>query len=234
MGFQPQHVKEIVAAYDDPIVRAYCLIRFQILNQRFLTEVGQYLPRSGRVLDIGCGFGLFSLYYSMLNPELKIVGIDKNASRIEQARRAAARLGIDSVRYEVGDVTEYSLNEQFDGAYMLDIVHHVPKQEVQPLISRISERVAPGACVLIKDIDSRPAYKRWFTWALDKLMDFRTPVNYWPPQELKPLLEKEHFQVFHHEIRDILPYPHILYICRRLPAAVSSAQSPDLVGAHSE
>ncbi len=232
MAPEQRYIKAIIRAYDDPIVRAYCLIRFQILNQRFLSEIGQYLPCRGTVLDIGCGFGLFSLYYAMQHPGLEIVGIDRNASRISQARLAAARLGISTVRYEVGDITDYTLTQQFEGAYMLDIVHHVPKEEVQPLISRVSERVAPGTCVLIKDIDAKPAYKRWFTWALDKLMDFKTPVCYWPAGELKPLIEEQNFQVFHHEIRDILPYSHILYICRRLPATARAAQFPSLVSAN--
>ena len=37
-------VKRIIRAYDDPIVRAYCWARFGILRQRFLDEIGQYLP----------------------------------------------------------------------------------------------------------------------------------------------------------------------------------------------
>jgi hypothetical protein len=54
---------QIVRAYDDPVVHAYCWGRFGILRQRFLSEIGQYLPPEGLVLDVGCGFGLFSLYY---------------------------------------------------------------------------------------------------------------------------------------------------------------------------
>ena len=65
-------VKRIVAAYDDPIVRIYCTIRFMILRLRFLDEIGQYLPPSGQVLDVGCGFGLFALHFAMQNPALRI------------------------------------------------------------------------------------------------------------------------------------------------------------------
>ena len=47
-------VRRIIRAYDDPIIRAYCWGRFGILRQRFLDEIGQYLPGEGVVLDIGC------------------------------------------------------------------------------------------------------------------------------------------------------------------------------------
>ena len=61
-------IPSIIRAYDDPVVRAYCWGRFWILRQRFLDEIGQYLPAQGRVLDLGCGFGLFSLYYAATRP----------------------------------------------------------------------------------------------------------------------------------------------------------------------
>lgn len=142
---QAQIISEIVGAYDHPVVRAYCRVRFEILNQRFLDEIGQYLPKCGRVLDIGCGFGLFSLYYARLHPQLQILGIDRNKERVERARLAAERLGIANVRYEVGDVTEYAFPSQFDGAYMLDIVHHVPRNEVHALLERVSDCLSPGS-----------------------------------------------------------------------------------------
>ncbi|MBV8816807.1 MAG: class I SAM-dependent methyltransferase [Acidobacteriaceae bacterium] len=217
-------IREIIRAYDGLAVRVYCALRFQILNQQFLREIGQYLPKSGRVLDIGCGFGLFSLYYARVNPKLEIVGIDRNAARIERARRAAERLGIRNVHYEVGDVTTYPIREAFDGAYMLDIIHHIPPAEVEPLIRRVIECLSPRSRFMIKDIDSKPAYKRWFTWVLDKLMDPSTPVHYWPRTELIALTESAGLEVFNHTIKDYLPYPHILYICQ--PACAEPVTAP--------
>jgi 2-polyprenyl-3-methyl-5-hydroxy-6-metoxy-1,4-benzoquinol methylase len=119
-------IRSVIRAYDDPVVRAYCWGRFWILRQRFLDEIGQYLPARGRVLDLGCGFGLFSLYYASTHPALALEGIDLNPRRIDTARGAARRLGLDNVRYEVGDVMDYRGGRHFDAAYMLDIVHHIP------------------------------------------------------------------------------------------------------------
>ena len=80
-------IRRVIRAYDDPIVRAYCWIRFWILRQRFLDEIGQYLPPSGPVLDIGCGFGLFSLYYAATGPARFVRGIDLNARRLRYEAR---------------------------------------------------------------------------------------------------------------------------------------------------
>jgi 2-polyprenyl-6-hydroxyphenyl methylase/3-demethylubiquinone-9 3-methyltransferase len=210
-------ILRIIRAYDDPIVRAYCWGRFWILRQRFLDEIGQYLPTQGRVLDLGCGFGLFSLYYASAHPALRVEGFDLNARRIAMARAAAERLGLANVQYEVGDVMDFRGGRSFDAAYMLDIVHHVPEETVRPLIDQVAKCLPAGGRLVVKDVDSAPAYKRWFTWALDKAMDPAAPVRYWPADELAALIEAAGFRVYRHLMVDVLPYPHILYTCERLP-----------------
>jgi SAM-dependent methyltransferase len=210
-------IPEIIRAYDGPVVRAYCWGRFWILRQRFLDEIGQYLPAEGRVLDLACGFGLFSLYYATARPALAIEGLDRNARRIAMARAAAGRLGLGNVRYAVGDVMDFRPAHAFDAVYMLDIVHHIAEETVRPLLEQVAKCLPAGGRLVIKDVDTAPAWKRWFTHALDKLMDPRTPVRYWSGEELGALLEAVGFRVYRHLMVDVLPYPHILYVCERRP-----------------
>jgi 2-polyprenyl-3-methyl-5-hydroxy-6-metoxy-1,4-benzoquinol methylase len=206
-------VGNIVRAYDDPVIRLYCRVRFGILRQRFLDEIGQYLPSSGVVLDIGCGFGLFSLYYAATGPGRYLRGIDVNARRIRLARGAAARLHIDNVSYEHGDARDFKGDGELAAAYMLDIVHHVPPATVPPLLAALRRSLAPGGRLLVKDVDRRPLAKRWFTWALDKAMAPSAPVHYWAAEDLGQLLSANGFRVYRHLMVDVLPYPHVLYIC---------------------
>jgi len=210
-------IRSIVAAYDDPVVRAYCRARFLILRQRFLDEIGQYLPDAGPVLDIGCGFGLFSLYYAATGPRRFVRGLDLSERRVALARRAAARLGIDNVAYEVGDARDYKGDSEVAAAYMLDIVHHVPREAVPPLLAQLRASLGPGGLLLVKDVDTHPAPKRWFTWALDRLMSPRTPVAYWSAEALTAALETARFRVRRHLMVDVLPYPHVLYVCEARP-----------------
>ena len=210
-------VIRIIRAYDDPVVRAYCWGRFWILRQRFLDEIGQYLPDSGAVLDIGCGFGLFSLYYASVAPGLTLRGLDRNPRRIAMAQRAVDRLGLTNVSYEVADARDYRPDREYDAAYMLDIVHHIGEEDVRPLPEQLAKAVRCGGRLLIKDVDTRPVWKRCFTHALDRLMDPRTPVRYWAADELQALVVETGFRVYRHLLVDYLPYPHVLYICERMP-----------------
>lgn len=215
-SMRSEAITRIIRAYDNWVVRGYCWGRFRILRQRFLDEIGQYLPARGRVLDIGCGFGLFSLYYASVAPTLELRGLDFNPRRIAMARRAAARLGLTNVIYEVQDARDYRADGDYDAAYMLDIVHHVEEESVRLLLEQLAKSLRSGGRLIIKDVDTRPAYKRWFTHALDRLMDPRTPVRYWPAEELQSLLEEVGFTVHRHLMVDVLPYPHVLYICQRV------------------
>ena len=210
-------VRRIIRAYDDPIIRAYCWGRFGILRQRFLDEIGQYLPGEGVVLDIGCGFGLFSLYYAATEPRRFVRGLDSSERRIGVARRAAGRLGLGNAVYETGDARDFKGDSDVSAAYMLDIVHHVPPASVPPLLRALRRCLAPGGRLLVKDVDDRPAHKRAFTWMLDKVMDPRAPVHYWSSEALARALGDAGFGVHRHLMVDWLPYPHVLYVCEARP-----------------
>jgi len=69
----------------------------------------------------------------------------------------------------------------------------------------------------VKDVDTRPVAKRWFTWALDRAMAPRTPVHYWSADELQGALEAAGFRVRRHLMVDLLPYPHVLYVAEARP-----------------
>ncbi len=208
-------ISRVIEAYDDRVIRAYSRARFLILRQRFLDEIGQYLPPAGDVLDLGCGFGLFSLYFAQLQPGVRFRGIDLDARRIGIARAAARRLGLRNVEYAVGDARRFRADREHAGAYMLDIVHHVPPAAVEPLLVELHRGLAAGARLIVKDVDSRPAYKRWFTYVLDRLVNPGSPPHYWPAEALQAVLERVGFQVHRHLMVDVLPYPHVLYVCRK-------------------
>jgi hypothetical protein len=96
-------------------------------------------------------------------------------------------------------------------------VHHIPMEAVRPLLEQLAKALPAGARLIVKDVDSRPAYKRWFTHALDLAMDPRTPVHYWPAEALQAVLESVGFRVYRHLMVDLFPYPHVLYVGERLP-----------------
>ncbi|NND41131.1 MAG: class I SAM-dependent methyltransferase [Silicimonas sp.] len=189
-------------------------MRFNILRQYFLNEIVQYLPKQGRVLDMGCGFGLFSLYFGKAEPGRHCIGVELQEGRVAHARKSAERLGIENVEYYVGDVRDWDGPTDLDAIYLLDVVHHLPQESVPEFLEKLKGLIKPGGLLILKDVADRPLVKMWFTLILDRLMvGMSEPIRYWPPAELIELLRSLGFDVKRHTMNDILPYPHMLYVC---------------------
>lgn len=219
---QRELLVRIIQSYKNSIVRAYCRVRFVIIRQDFLNEVGQYLPQRGKVLDIGCGFGLFALYFAGTAPGRRLFGYDLNQKRIAMARLAARTAGVPNARFEYGDAVELALESDYDAIYALDLLHHLAPERVPNFIAGLHRALRPGGLLLVKDVDRTPAYKRWFTLALDRMMvGFREPVRYWSRAEMREMLQRVGFRVYSHTMRDVLPYPHMLYVCHK-PSVVAA------------
>ncbi len=208
--------RALIKAYSDPVVRIYCTLRFRIMNTRILEEIGQYLPKSGNIMDIGCGFGLFSHYYALLYPDCRLTSLDISKTRIQTALEASKKLNILNITFYAAPAEQLSeISGTFQAAYMLDIVHHLRKDSYKALLQTIYDKLSPQGILILKDIATKPKWKVWFTWLLDMLMNPKSPPNYVSIRTLRNQLEKIGFDVKIHELRDILPYPHVLYVCRK-------------------
>ncbi|MBI5304062.1 MAG: class I SAM-dependent methyltransferase [Chloroflexi bacterium] len=203
----------IIAAYSG-VIRAYAFIRFKIIHLRFLEEIEQYLPDHGTILDLGCGFGLFSLYIAARKPHAHIVGVDVNPTRLQIARAAAQKLGIVNVTYEHRDLRAWRPHAAIAGAYSLDVFHHIPVASGDALLRELFVRLEPGGRFLLKDIDTQPRAMLWFTYWLDVLMSPRDDFFYRSASVWQQEIGGIGFApVRVHYLWDILPYPHILVIC---------------------
>lgn len=89
------------------------------------------LPRSGRLVDVGCGNGAFTMAAAARG--LAAVGLTWDEHDLAQATQRARRLGLDSARFEAQDVRSLDarddLVEAFDVAICLENIEHVLDDE---------------------------------------------------------------------------------------------------------
>ena len=93
-------------------------------------------------------------------------------------------------------------------------MHHLPRGAVPDFLATLRAHLRPGGVLILKEVEDRPAWKRWFTRVLDRCMVGAEPVHYWSAVELAALLGGLGLNVVRHRMRDVLPYPHILYVAR--------------------
>jgi 2-polyprenyl-3-methyl-5-hydroxy-6-metoxy-1,4-benzoquinol methylase len=208
-------MKKIVRALP-PIEKAYAKVRFSIMRPRLLSVMDLLLTEEGDILDVGCGFGLFSAYFACMQPRRRITGLDTDARRIEIATGVARELGITDARFMLGDVRDVSLERRFDAVYVLDVMHHISAGQQLDVLERLASILKPGGLLLIKDITTEPRRGMWFTWALDRLMvGPSAPLAYRHHREWGELLEGLGFRVRMVRVPDVLPYPHVVIAATR-------------------
>jgi 2-polyprenyl-3-methyl-5-hydroxy-6-metoxy-1,4-benzoquinol methylase len=194
-----------------PVERAYSLVRFSIMRPKLLSVMDLLLTDEGRILDVGCGFGLFAAYFGQTQPRRSIVGVDPNERRIGLARRVAERLGLQRHSFVVGDVRDAPIDGPFDAAYVLDVMHHLPAEDQVRVLERLRDLLVPGGMLLVKDITTEPRFGLLFTEALDRLMvGWREPLAYRHHREWAEMLTGLGFKVRVVRVPDILPYPHVV------------------------
>jgi 2-polyprenyl-3-methyl-5-hydroxy-6-metoxy-1,4-benzoquinol methylase len=196
-----------------PVERAYSRVRFSILRPKLLSVMDLLLTDEGRILDVGCGFGLFAAYFGQTHPRRRIVGVDPDARRIGIARRVADRVGTNEHRFIIGDVRDAAIEAEgpFEAAYVLDVMHHLPQDDQRRVLERLRDVLVPGGMLLVKDITTEPAFGLFFTEALDRLMvGWREPLAYRHHREWGEMLGDLGFKVRMVRVPDVLPYPHVV------------------------
>lgn len=211
-------LSRIVDAYDSMIIRAYCKARFTIININILQMLGLCLRGKRRVLDVGCGFGLFGCYFAAMYPEISYCGYDLDAGRIDQARNAAAKLGLKNVTFNCGDARDLKIDDEYDAIFMVDLLHHIDDVAKANLLEACALHLAAGGRLIIKDVTTHPFPKIAFTWALDVLMTRGFDMWFWNEKRFYELLSKYFDRVEMYPIADWLPYPHVIYLCESIAA----------------
>jgi SAM-dependent methyltransferase len=200
-----------------PFERAYSLVRFSILRPKLLSVMDLLLTDEGRILDVGCGFGLFAAYFGQTHPRRSIVGVDPDGRRVGLAREVARRLGLREHAFVVGDVRDAPLEGPFEAAYVLDVMHHLPEEDQRRVLERLRDLLVPGGMLLVKDITTEPRAGLLFTRALDRLMvGFREPLAYRHHRVWGEMLADLGFKVRMVRVPDVLPYPHVVIAATKL------------------
>jgi 2-polyprenyl-3-methyl-5-hydroxy-6-metoxy-1,4-benzoquinol methylase len=200
-----------------PVERAYSRVRFSILRPKLLSVMDLLLTDQGRILDVGCGFGLFAAYFGQMHRRRRIVGVDPDARRIGLARHVAERLGLSDHSFLAGDVRDAPIEGPFDAAYVLDVMHHLPRADQRGVLERLRGLLAPGGMLLVKDITTEPRFGLLFTEVLDRLMvGWDEPLAYRHHREWGAMLEDLGFRARMVRVPDVLPYPHVVIAATKL------------------
>ncbi len=211
-------LRRVLAAYGDSRVgQAHVVGRMLTCP---VMPVVRCLPRSGTVLDVGCGHGLFSLVAAVDSPSRRVVGVDIDAEKLELARQAAVRLGVsDRVEFHPTDGTLPP--GPFDAVMCNDVLYLLGLEKAQRLLADMAGRVGAGGVVLVKDMSDRPVVKaRWnHLQEVGATRVFRytegDQLEMVLPADIEAPLWEAGLSVHQQRIDRWYPHPHLLIVARR-------------------
>lgn len=95
-----------------------------------------------RIVDLGAGTGLLTMYYYRHLPEAEYLLVDAAADMLRVAEKRFA--GADNVRCRVADYTCSLPEEEFDLAISALSIHHLENKQKFTLFKNLHQKLAPG------------------------------------------------------------------------------------------
>ena len=178
-------------------------------------EVEAAVPRAGRVLEVGCGHGLLSLYLAATSTERTVVGVDIDAAKLVSARQAARAAGLPVT------FAETIPDGSWDAITIVDVLYLLGEGPALDLLRELAAKLAPGGVLAVKEIDVRPRWKyqlaRWQEIVATRITHITEGegVAFVPPAVIDRTLTEAGLFVTRRSLARHSLYPHLLLIARR-------------------
>lgn len=124
-----------------------------------LDVVGRTTPRNGscRLLEVGCGSGVYLKKACDTNPALTAVGVEMQSSIAELARTAIQEWNLrDRVSVINVDIREYEPSELFDILTVHNLIYYFQEQERAPFLAGLREFLKPGGKIVLSSMCKSP------------------------------------------------------------------------------
>jgi 2-polyprenyl-3-methyl-5-hydroxy-6-metoxy-1,4-benzoquinol methylase len=151
--------REALALYDGAPLAARVHVRIRWATCP-LPAVAALVPRRGRILDVGCGHGLFSAYLALDSADRDVHGVDIDAAKIDVARGAARRSN-DVFTADAAPSGQLPVGP-WNAITIVDVLYLLDANAQRELLTTCRSLLAPDGVLVVKEMGSTPRWKaRW-------------------------------------------------------------------------
>lgn len=185
-------------------------------------RVAEHVPQRGRVLEVGCGYGLFSCYLALHAPTRHVLGVDVDLRKIVHAQFAAQQARGRSAHVEFHLAPPGEIPEgPWDAIVIVDVLYLLDPDAQAGLLHSCAEQLALGGSLVVKEMATSPRWKaKWNE--LQETLAVRVlhitageDLTFLEPAELGQWMAQEGLAVRHERIDTGYPHPHELVIGSR-------------------
>jgi len=117
---------------------------------RYASEIRNYLPQQGIIVDAGCGSG--EILLRLLPQYKKIVGIDYSQSMLDQTRMKVGNSAF--VELHCGSITQIKsyCAEEVDAIYCNGVIQYLSKEELLKFVKDSLDVLSPSGSLLLLQI----------------------------------------------------------------------------------
>jgi 2-polyprenyl-3-methyl-5-hydroxy-6-metoxy-1,4-benzoquinol methylase len=213
--------RDVLSLYADAPLAVRAHVRARWWTCPFRAVLAQ-LPPGGRLLEVGCGHGLFSLLAAVTSPRRSVVGVDVDERKVPHARAAAARARVRGADCEMAVAPPGELPEgPWDAIVVVDVLYLLDAHAQRRLLVECARRLAPGGTLAVKEMALAPGWKlRWNkvqeTVAVRVLgLTVGADMTFVDPAEMGRWLVGAGLDVRHLPLHKGYPHPHHLVLGRR-------------------
>lgn len=153
----------------------------------------------GRILEIGCGEGLFLLQLAKANPSLELWGVDNSQERLNRAQEKAKSAGVTSVRFLCQEAPDIRFEEgYFDAVICINVFFNMPSFVMVRDTIRQMKHVSKKTGKIIFDFRNARNPLLWCKYRLARLYDETVkdlPLRTYTRSEIKTLLRELNFSI---------------------------------------
>jgi uncharacterized protein len=148
---QPRFFRELLIynfIYKGPVLEWY--LRVKIRLEKDYQVFHELLPKQGRILDIGCGYGFMSYMLNFAAPERDLIGYDFDEEKISVASHCFSRNS--NIHFIKTDIIQLQAGPS-DAIILSDVLHYLQPVQQEILVRKCMDALRPGGVLLIRDGD---------------------------------------------------------------------------------
>jgi 1-acyl-sn-glycerol-3-phosphate acyltransferase len=132
--------------YKGPVLEWYMKVKLRLEGNYRLFD--SLLPRQGRILDVGCGYGFLANMLALTAKGRQVRGLDYDEEKITVARHGF--LNGPNVDFAPGDALAAEFGPQ-EGIILSDVLHYLPPAGQVALLQKCADSLTPAGVLVIRD-----------------------------------------------------------------------------------